>query len=232
MARRRWKRFLLTLSVLLVGVPGLYALAAFGLACIPVNQSFVEPQEGQGIEIQLASNGIHVDFLLPAVTRVMDWSRRFPRSSFPDVGEERTYILVGWGNRRFFIETPTWTDLKVSTALGAIFWPSASVVHVEYLLRPFKETASCRSIRITEAAYLELCHFVEESFQRDADGGFKLLPGKSYGPNDNFYEGTGSYHALNTCNSWTVRGLKRMGVRTALWSPFPHGICWNLPDRR
>lgn len=229
MARSRLKKALYALLTLLVGVPSLYALFAFGLALIPVNRDFVEPPPGEGIEIQLVSNGIHVDYLLPVESTVLDWSQRFPRSSFRAVGEGWRYVLVGWGDRGIYLDTPTWADLKVSTALNAIFWPSATAVHVQYLPRPFVEDESCRWVRISEDAYRELCAFIGESFQRDADGNVLLIPEKGYGAADNFYEGTGHYHAFNTCNSWTVRGLKRVGVRTALWSPFSFGVLRHLP---
>lgn len=229
MARRRWRKLLIILLLLLVGVPALYLIAALGLALIPVNRDFAQLPEGQGVEIQLVSNGVHVDFVLPVSTRVMDWESRFPRASFPAVGSGPQHILVGWGNREFYLETPTWADLKVSTALRAVFWPSPTVVHVQYVRGPFEEDATCRSVRISEAAYGELCAFVEEAFRRDRAGGFQLIPGRGYGPTDNFYEGTGSYHAFNTCNSWTMRGLKRTGVRTALWSPFAFGVLRHLP---
>ena len=61
-----------------------------------------------------------------------------------------------------------------------------------------------------------------------AEGRPILIPGKSYGPTDHFYEGTGKYHAFNTCNMWTNRVLKETGVRTAAWSPFTEGILYHL----
>jgi uncharacterized protein (TIGR02117 family) len=229
MARRRLTKVLLTLLLLCIGVPSLYAVLAFGLALIPVNGDFVEPPPGEGVEIQLVSNGIHVDYLLPVESAVMDWSQRFPRSTFRSVGEDWRYVLVGWGDRGIYLDTPTWAELKASTALKAIFWPSPTALHVQYLPRAFVESESIRWVRVSEDAYRELCDFIEESFQRDRDGNPLLIPGKGYGAADNFYEGRGHYHAFNTCNSWTVRGLKRIGVPTALWSPFAFGVLRHLP---
>lgn len=217
------------LVLALVAVPALYVLAAFGLALIPVHTDFVEAPPGQGIEMQLVSNGIHVDFLLPVVSDVRDWSRDFPRAGFPGAGGSWGHILVGWGDRGFYLETPTWDDLTVSTTVKAVLWPSATVVHVQYVAGRFPDSEMTRTVRLTESAYRELCAFIEESFQKDSSGAFAPIPGKSYGPTDHFFEGTGSYHAFNTCNSWTVRGMKRAGIRTALWSPFPQGVLWHLP---
>jgi hypothetical protein len=42
------------------------------------------------------------------------------------------------------------------------------------------------------------------------------------------YEAVGSYHAFNTCNLWTNRVFKQIGVKTALWSPFTKDIVYHL----
>ena len=226
--RRRWVRALLWSGTALIGLPLAYALAGFGLALIPVNADFRDAPEG--VEVFLVSNGIHVDFLVPAVTPEKDWSREIHRADFRGAGESFTRILLGWGNRRFYLETPTWADLKLSTVAGAVFWPSATAVHAQYAdWRPAAEDPSSRRVVLERAAYRKLCDFIEGSFRKDAAGGIELIPGKGYGPDDNFYEGAGSYHAFSTCNLWTNRGLKAAGVRTALWSPFPQGILWHLP---
>jgi uncharacterized protein (TIGR02117 family) len=236
MANKRWswKRVLGTLVSIVIGVPSLYVLAAFGLAFIPVNSGFVEPPPGVGIEIQLISNGIHVDFLLPARTTARNWSQDFPLASFAGLAGESDpqawpYVLVGWGDRAIYTETPTWSDLKVSTALKAVFWPTPSALHVQYLRNRFQEDEGCRNVRVTEAAYRKLCEYIDESVEHDLEGRGLLIPQKGYGPTDNFYEGRGSYHAFNTCNSWASRGLARMGLPTALWSPFTFGVLRHLP---
>lgn len=227
MAKPRWRRILRLVLLFLLGVPALYLLAALGLALIPVNQDFVQPQDG--IDIQLVSNGIHVDFLVPVKASVMDWSQKLSRSTFRAVDDDARYLLFGWGSRAFYLETPRWSDLKVKNVLKAVFWPSATVAHVQYVQGTFLEDGdACRSVRISEDAYRKLCAFIEASIQRDASDAFQPIAGKSYSDTDNFYEGVGSYHAFNTCNSWTNDGLKQIGVRTALWSPLPFGILRHL----
>ncbi len=210
-------------TAFVLGGPFVYVLAALGLSLIPVNRGFVEPAEG--VEIILVSNGVHVDFLVPVTTPIRDWSQKLPRKDFRGAGENCSSLQFGWGDRGFYLETPTWADLKVSTAVNAVLWPSASVVHAQYVdWRP-----SAGRVRLDESAYRELCEYLEASFRKDENGAFVLIPCKGYGDTDNFYEAVGSYHAFNTCNLWTNRGLKKIGVRTALWSPFADGILRHLP---
>ncbi len=229
MKRRGLRRLAIWSAVLLLGGPLLYVLAAVGLALIPVNKGFVDSPDG--VEIFLVSNGIHVDFLVPVKTPAKDWSEMLPRESFKAVDDESSRILFGWGDRGFYLETPTWSDLKVTTVLNAVFWPSASVVHAEYFLGDPISDDSCRRVRLSEKAYRELCTYLESSFRKDSTGRLVLIPGKSYHDTDNFYEGEGSYHAFNTCNLWANRGLKKIGVRTALWSPFAGGILRHVPAK-
>jgi uncharacterized protein (TIGR02117 family) len=227
--RNKTLRWISWCAALALGIPLAYVLAALGLAFIPVNAGFVDAADG--VELFLVSNGVHVDFLVPVKSTVEDWSQKLPRKDFRGVDESFSGLLLGWGNRGFYLETPTWSDLKVSTALHAIFLPSASVVHAQYVDWHPVGDAYSRKVRISESAYRDLCAYLEASFQKDANGKFLLIPNKGYGDADNFYEGVGSYHAFNTCNLWTNRGLKQIGVRTALWSPFAGGILRQLPGR-
>jgi uncharacterized protein (TIGR02117 family) len=225
--RRRGRRVLLWGLGLVFGLPAVYALSALAGGAIAVNRDFVEPPEG--VEIQLVSNGIHVDFLVPLRSAEKDWSAFLDRRDFPGAGADWKHVLFGWGNRAFYLETPTRADLRLSTAAKALFLPSASVVHVQLLEGLFAEDASCRTLRLGAAAYAELCQHIESSFQRDAQGSVLRVAGRGYGSTDNFYEAAGSYHAFNTCNLWTNRGLKRAGVTTPLWSPFPRAILRQAP---
>lgn len=227
--RRRFGRLILLALTLILGLPVLYLAAALAGSLIPVHRDFVEAPEGEGIEIFLVSNGIHVDFLVPVRAPGRDWSDAFPPEDFRGPDATWGHILIGWGDRGFYLETPTWADLKASTALSAVFWPSPSVVHAQYLRWRPEPDERWRPLRISRESYRRLCAFVDASFVKGPKGKAILLEGKGYGPTDNFYEGIGSYHALNTCDLWTNRGLKAAGVRTALWSPFPQGILWQLP---
>jgi uncharacterized protein (TIGR02117 family) len=227
MKLRRLRKALLGSFLLLVGTPGLYFTAGWGLSWIPVNRDFVEP--AAGIEIFLVSNGIHVDFLLPVSTPVKDWSREVPREHFSGVDAHWSHLLLGWGDRGFYLETPTWADVKLRNVARALFWPDASVMHVQYVDGRPDLAPDCRALRLSEEAYRRLCRYLEDSFARDAAGAVVLIRGRGYRPSDNFYEGRGSYHAFNTCNNWTNRGLKAAGARTALWSPFSGGLLRHLP---
>jgi hypothetical protein len=48
------------------------------------------------------------------------------------------------------------------------------------------------------------------------------IAGYAYGSTDAFFEADGSYHLLNTCNSWVGRGLRKAGIKVPWMSLLPH----------
>ncbi len=205
MALWAWRCCLLLAILLLVGL-------------IPVNYAF-EPS-GEGIEILVTSTAVHADFILPLVTNEKDWRQDFAGQTNGDPTATYTHVAIGWGDRGFFLETPTWADLRVATAANALLWPSSTCLHVQLTKANYYSQAT--SIRISPQQYRRLVQFIESSFRRSATGEMVVIPGYRYHTDDAFYEAVGQYHMLNTCNSWIGRGLAAAGVRTPWLSPIPH----------
>ena len=42
------------------------------------------------------------------------------------------YISIGWGDKGFYLDTPTWAELKLSTALIAGFGLGNAALHITY----------------------------------------------------------------------------------------------------
>ncbi|WP_254507870.1 TIGR02117 family protein [Anatilimnocola floriformis] len=198
------------------------------LGCVPINGDF-EPATGNDhVLIYVRSNEIHTDLVVPVVQPSRDWRRTFPVQNFRGNVRDCEYLAVGWGNRSFYIDTPTWADFKVSTAIGALFWPSESVLHVEYLPNTTPAT-DWREVSITAQQYEQLTNYIAASVVADDNGCARMASEKSYDAYDRFYQSTGNYHIFNTCNQWTGRGLSRAGVKTGLWTPLKPQVLWWLP---
>ena len=105
---------------------------------------------------------------------------------------------------------------------------SPSAMHVTCWRGIPKEGKDCRKLTISEKQYEILVAYVSNSFQKNQRGDFLLNPAKGYHLNDRFYEAKGSYNFVQTCNFWVNKGLKKMSIRTAIWSPFDWGIFWHL----
>ncbi|QDU30444.1 hypothetical protein ETAA8_55840 [Anatilimnocola aggregata] len=203
------------------------------LGCVPVNHNYQIPAADNCVVIFVRSNEIHADLVLPVTNQhtSQNWHDRFPPEHFQHrnvAGDE--YVAVGWGNRAFFVETPTWEDFKLTTALRGLFTPSESVLHVEYV--PLAETREYHEVRITPSQYAIMCQHIEETIgNRDEHGHAVPATPKTFGDSDRFYNSTGTYHLFSTCNQWVGRGLKRAGVPTGLWTPLQQHVLFWLPKR-
>lgn len=219
---RRWAFAVLGLVLL---PPVLYGLVATVLSRWTVAG---EPEAAFGVEIGVCSNGVHTDLLLPLAAAGADWRARIDPADFPGAEPAAGRVLVGWGDRAFYLETRSWSDLRPGLAWRALFGGGPSVLHI-YLLRA---PADCRFLTLSVEAYRRLDGFVGASLRRDEGRRAQPIAGAAYGRNDRFYEATGTYSPVHTCNQWTTRALRAAGVETGLWTPFAADVMRRLPERR
>jgi uncharacterized protein (TIGR02117 family) len=201
------------------------------LGFVPVNRGYQVPPEEDRVRIFIRSSDIHTDFVMPISLEGtdVDWGGLFSSRHFHAPLNGAKYVAVGWGSRGFYVETKTWADLKIGTLLMALFTPSESVLHVEYLwdLIP---GPGMDEVLITREQYQELTAFVQSTIgETDETGAAVLATEVSYNDYDRFYLARGRYHMFNTCNQWTGRGLHRAGVPTGLWTPLVVHVRCQLP---
>jgi len=211
----------------LFGAALLYALAVLVLGLIPLNRDF--RQSPDGIDIYISSNGVHADLLLPMQSPVQDWRQILPSSDFNQADPADNYLAVGWGDHNFYLNTPTWADLKVSTALNALSGHDGSLLHVEPVPRP-QPSPRLRHIRISPQQLRLLDAYVLGSFALDAAGHPQKIAGAHYYAHDAFYLAHGAYSLFTTCNEWARTGLSSAGIRSPVWSPLTFGLFRQLPD--
>lgn len=179
-------------------------------------------KEASDMEIFIASNGVHTDLIFPIRTAQIAWDTVFKPEVFKGVDSSYQYVALGWGDKGFYIETPTWADLKASTAFKACFFLSSSAMHVCYH-KKIKPSSSIKSIKITTDQYQKLIAFYQSTFLRK-DQTIQLIKDKGYTAFDNFYEAKGTYSFLKTCNVFTNDALKYAKIKAPYWSPFEGGL--------
>ena len=69
----------------------------------------------RGITVYLADNGTHADLVLPVRAAGLDWAPLVPRSDMADVAPAAQWIAFGAGERRVYLDTPTWADISLRT---------------------------------------------------------------------------------------------------------------------
>lgn len=207
---------------ILLGIVVLYALLGFLLPFIEVSAK--DDGEKKEIPIYIYTNGVHTDIVMPVRNELHDWSSKIPFSNTTSQRTDYNFVGIGWGDKGFYLDTPTWADLKFSTAVKAAFWMSESAMHCSYY-KTMTEASDCRKIMISKKQYLDLVSFIDAKFDKDANGNYQLIPTKAvYSDNDAFYDAQGSYSFLNTCNTWSNNALKAAGQKAAWWTPTDYGI--------
>ncbi|AYZ11096.1 TIGR02117 family protein [Chryseobacterium arthrosphaerae] len=214
--------YILKVIGVILGIVIIYVILGLLIPYIPVSAK--DDGQKKEIPIYIYTNGVHTDIVMPVKNDLQDWSAKIP---FADTKSKKTdyqYIGIGWGDKGFYLDTPTWADLKFSTAVKAAFWLSDSAMHCTYY-RTMKEGEDCKMIMISRGQYENLVKFVEDKFDRDQNGKFMLIPTDAvYGDNDAFYDAKGTYSFLYTCNTWSNNALKAAGQKAALWTPSDFGI--------
>ncbi|SDD32636.1 TIGR02117 family protein [Pedobacter soli] len=208
-------------SLVLIVLIALYFLLAFCLSRITINTNPVNKPE---VAIYIMTNGVHTDIVMPAVSQDIDWTKEISYKNTLEADSTYQYLAMGWGDKKFYLETPAFADLKLSTAIRAISGLSTSAMHTTYY-QNIKEDNDCKKIMISNEQYKQLINYVLNSFKKDSSG--HLMPVKTsvhYDIGDAFYEAKGSYSIFKTCNTWANAALKACGQKSCLWTIFDTGI--------
>ena len=199
-----------------------YGLLVTLLSYIPVNSNQFAIDEPK-VEIFILSNGVHTDIVVPVKNDSYDWSKQIKFEHTKAKDSTAKYLAMGWGDRGFYLETPTWADLKASTALKATTGLSSSALHATFY-KVMKEDAYCKKILISTSEYQKLVLFIHESFETKSGSTIKIETDAVYGKNDVFYEAKGSYSLFYTCNSWANQALKAASQKAAFHTLTDTGI--------
>lgn len=223
MLKKVLKYFAYTLLAFLAFVI-VYMLAAYTLSRISLAR---ENDQQKEVSIYIRTNGVHTDIVVPVHHELFDWSKEIKVAHTQANDTNFSHLALGWGDKGFYLETPTWGDLKVSTAFKAATGLSNTAIHATYL-KKVKEDLSCKRIDISRKQYQRLIMYVTSSFQKDKEGHFMhIRTNANYGKTDAFYEANGSYSLFHTCNTWANNGLKACGQKCCFWTPFDTGIFLN-----
>ena len=161
------------------------------------------------------SNGWHVGLVVPAgrLNALMpELKKRFDNAKASPV-----YYEIGWGDRGFY-EAKEITTLM---AVQALFNSPGTVMHVVAVHHPDKAFGRSQLTKfcLTEAQLTNLETFIVNSFAKEAADNYNnnnnnnniisRRPGL-YGDSQ-FYEGAGTYHFLNSRNTWAAKALRSAG---------------------
>ncbi|WP_150125510.1 TIGR02117 family protein [Sphingomonas sp. LM7] len=192
-----------------------YVAAGLVGSAIPANDEWVPP--ARGVTVYVADNGIHTDLVLPVSAEGVAWDDLLRPEHLADPRRAAaSHIAFGWGDRDFYLNTPTWWDVSPIRVGKALVGASATVMHVSRIAAP-RVGPNVKAVVLRPDEYRRLAAFIRANFGEGA-------PARGYGGSDAFYVAQGGYSAIRTCNAWTGKALRAAGVRVGKWTPFPSGV--------
>ncbi len=204
----------------------LYVLSTFILSRITVKG---RNNAGAKIQISLMKSGVHTDFILPVCNPIKDWRQEFPLANTGFKDSSSKLVSIGWGDKTFYMNTPTWADLSLQTALTVPFGLGPSAIHATYYQQLLDDRPIIR-LHVTEKQYLKLVRYIEQTLDRNAKGQTQYIKATKKGVvtgNDAYYAAKGRYSVFFTCNSWVNSGLKACQQKACYWTAFAGGIFYQ-----
>ncbi len=180
--------------------------------------------------VYLAADTMHVNLILPLQNPVYDWRQRLDIQAIGSQAEtDYRYLKFGWGDRGFYMETPSWGEMRPSNALRALFRPgNPTVLYVQgYKSLPQEAGTTLRCVALDRQDYFHLAEFVNQSFQSNSQGQ-KIRLKDGYETTSGFYAARGHYSILRTCNTWSAEALEAGQVNTPLWPGLASSVMFHL----
>ena len=167
----------------------------------------------------VTTNGVHLEIVMPV--EIIEE----PLKSSLNIPSGTKFVSFGWGDKGFFLKTPTWADLTFGTAFSALFLKTESAMHTTF----FRGAQDYwQALNLCPKQLESLNTFISPSFSRDHFGKLRLIPDAGYGSNDRFYEACDYYTLFYTCNTWVNDALKQAEVSTSIWTPFDFGVLYHV----
>ena len=199
-----------------------YFVAALGFALFPAAG---RPQQADGEPVvYVCASLAHADIIMPSQDPLIDWSSLL--AATPPGLPPEAYLAFGWGDLRFFLETPRWADVRLPIALGALAGLHDTAIRVVAVNQPAGDPY-CQSLRVDRAGRQALIDHIRASLANEA----RPQPVAQSGF-ETYYLAKGRYGPLRTCNQWVAEALAVAGLPHARFAPFSFSIMWPLMEKR
>ncbi len=173
----------------------IYAALCFTVPLIKVG----DIKKGGKIKLYISKDLIHSDYVFESDLWMDEFS---PKGK---------YIKIGWGDRKIFLETKTWSELKTMDFIFAFFGLNKTVLRVEFL-----DEVPATS---TEMNIDELQLEVLKIHVRESHNGQIIQKKPQYYQKGDFYESGLRYNCFTNCNNWVSRGLFLARATNRVWCP-------------
>lgn len=198
-----------------------FLIAALLLGAVPFSAGDRgDADTGDTIRIYVLSNGFHSDIALPRLEGATMQKLSLSEADYPVDIDDVRYWAVGWGSKTAYTSLLAISDLSFSIAARALAFDE-TVMHVTPLgeLRAGPSAfAFDLSPREYDALIAALSNWFLSRTPQDVTQGFS----------DRFYSAKGKFSPWMTCNSWTGRRLRQIGISVGMWTPLSQSLEFGL----
>lgn len=165
--------------------------------------------EEPDVVLQLLDNGFHTDLAVPRAELV---ARGGPLAQAVAVLPPGDWILIGWGDARFYVDQSPISD-RLPDGARAFFRPgNPSVVMLDpYQGDPVRDFGDeAHAVRLSRQGFARLAARVEASL--DLTTGAPVIAAARPGDDARFFASRETFSILHLCNHWTAQVLNAGGV--------------------
>lgn len=188
-----------------------YLIISILLSYITVNK---QPIKNPTTFVYLSTNGIHLSLILPAE----HLSKEVKQGIF--LPTDSKFVSFGWGDENFYLNTPTWSDVKLKYAFGALFLNNSTLLEVSSYHFQLKKWVK---VPVNSEQLHKLNEYITGAFKTDGDTQ-KILINQNMYPTSQLFKANGSYSPVKTCNTWVNTGFKKSGIKASYWTLFDFGL--------
>ena len=210
---------------------GLGTIALLTIAALTPRQWHASsPPADCQFTVYVSGDQMHTNFFVPVRTTAFDWNQHLNLATIgKQAAADYHYLQFGWGDRTFYVETPSWDQVSLPSAVRSLVLQNPAALFVKgHTAVPHYPNETLKCVSLSKGNYLKLMHFIEASFQTDRQGNVQRISSGQDG-DSSFYEANGHYSALKTCNSWIADGLRAADVNTPLWGGLALAVLHQLP---
>ena len=164
----------------------------------------------EGVEVHVLDNGFHTDLAVP---RAALEARAGPLAEAVRSLPPGDWILIGWGDARFYVDQSPITD-RLPDGARAFFRPgNASVIMLDPAQRDPLDLVAAdrrRSLRLSEAGFAAMADHIEASL--DLKDGRARIAAARAGDDARFFASREHFWIGRLCNHWSAGVLNAAGL--------------------
>ena len=163
-----------------------------------------------GVEVQVLDNGFHTDLAVP---RAALEARTGPLAEAVRGLPPGDWILIGWGDARFYVDQSPMTD-RLPDGARAFFRPgNASVIMLDPARRDPRDLVAAdrrRALRLSTAGFEAMADHIETSL--DLENGRARIAAARAGDDARFFASHEHFWIGRLCNHWSTGVLNAAGL--------------------